>query len=76
MLLGAYGVVYKALRKEDGEPVAIKMTRFECDIGMPPTTVREIALLRELHHPNIILCVLFINMPEMIMNFLIRFSRR
>lgn len=35
------------------------MTRLEFrEEGIPATTIREIALLRELEHPNIIRCVL------------------
>lgn len=52
---GAYGVVYRAVDKRSRERVAIKMTRLEFrDEGIPATTIREMALLRELEHPNII----------------------
>ncbi|VBB25314.1 unnamed protein product [Acanthocheilonema viteae] len=55
MLLGAYGVVYKAFHKQTEKPVAIKMIRLDCqEDGIPATTVRELALLRELRHPNIV----------------------
>lgn len=60
MLLGAYGVVYKAIDKQSQQPVAIKMIRLECEEeGIPATTLREIALLREIHHPNIVQYVFF-----------------
>ncbi|CAG9529902.1 unnamed protein product [Cercopithifilaria johnstoni] len=56
MLLGGYGVVYKAFHKQTKEPAAIKMIRLEKrEEGIPATTMREIALLRELRHPNIII---------------------
>lgn len=52
---GTYGVVYKALDKETNEIVAVKKIRLEhTDEGIPSTAIREISLLQELHHPNIV----------------------
>lgn len=52
---GTYGVVYKARCEQTGEMVAIKKIRLENeDEGMPSTAMREIAILRELDHPNIV----------------------
>lgn len=52
---GTYGVVYKARHKGDGSIVALKKTRLELeDEGVPSTAIREISLLRELNHPNIV----------------------
>lgn len=52
---GTYGVVYKALNKETGEMVAIKKIRLEKeDDGVPSTAIREISLLKNLKHPNIV----------------------
>lgn len=52
---GTYGVVYKASCEQNGETVAIKKIRLENeDEGMPSTAMREIAILRELDHPNIV----------------------
>jgi len=52
---GTYGVVYKARDKISGEIVALKKTRLESeDEGVPSTAIREISLLRELNHPNIV----------------------
>lgn len=52
---GTYGVVYKARSEGTGEQVAIKKIRLENeDEGMPSTAMREIAILRELEHPNIV----------------------
>lgn len=52
---GTYGVVYKAKDLYKGETVAIKKIRLENeDEGMPSTAMREIAILKELNHPNIV----------------------
>lgn len=55
---GTYGVVYKARDKNTGEVVALKRIRLEIeDEGIPSTTLREISVLRQLKHPNIVLYV-------------------
>eukprot|EP00929_Paragymnodinium_shiwhaense_P113987 TRINITY_DN82298_c0_g1_i1.p1 TRINITY_DN82298_c0_g1~~TRINITY_DN82298_c0_g1_i1.p1 ORF type:complete len:582 (+),score=113.29 TRINITY_DN82298_c0_g1_i1:74-1819(+) len=52
---GAYGEVYKAKNKWTGEMVAIKKVKVEYqDEGIPSTTMREIALLKECDHQNIV----------------------
>lgn len=52
---GTYGIVYKAQNKVTGEVVALKRIRLDNEEeGIPCTAVREISLLRELHHPNIV----------------------
>ena len=52
---GTYGVVYKARDRVTGEIVALKRIRLEAeDEGIPGTAIREIALLKELQHPNIV----------------------
>ena len=52
---GTYGVVYKARDRMTGEIVALKRIRLDqADEGIPGTAVREIALLKELKHPNIV----------------------
>jgi len=52
---GTYGVVYKAKDLTQNTIVAIKKIRLENeDEGMPSTAMREIAILRELDHPNIV----------------------
>jgi cyclin-dependent kinase 1 len=52
---GTYGVVYKALDRQTDEIVALKRIRLEVeDEGIPSTALREISLLRELSHPNIV----------------------
>jgi len=51
---GTYGVVYKA-RDTSGEVYALKTIRLEAeDEGIPSTAIREISLLKELQHPNIV----------------------
>lgn len=52
---GTYGVVYKARCIKTGHFVAMKKIRLESeDEGVPSTAIREISLLKELEHPNIV----------------------
>uniref|UniRef100_A0A1A9WEX7 Protein kinase domain-containing protein n=1 Tax=Glossina brevipalpis TaxID=37001 RepID=A0A1A9WEX7_9MUSC len=52
---GTYGVVYKGRNKNTGQIVAMKKIRLESDDeGIPSTAIREISLLKELKHPNIV----------------------
>lgn len=52
---GTYGVVYKAKDKSTGELLALKKIRLEAeDEGIPSTAIREISLLKQLQHPNIV----------------------
>lgn len=52
---GTYGVVYKARNKITGQLVALKKIRLENqEEGVPSTAIREISLLKELKHPNIV----------------------
>lgn len=52
---GAYGIVYKAKNRSSGELVALKKIRLEAeDEGIPSTAIREISILKELEHPNIV----------------------
>jgi len=51
---GTYGVVYKA-QDSNGEIYALKTIRLEAeDEGIPSSAIREISLLKELQHPNIV----------------------
>lgn len=51
---GSYGVVLRAQRKETGSLVAIKLYKTQEEDGVSTSTLREIALLKELHHTNVI----------------------
>ncbi|KAJ9455526.1 Cell division protein kinase 2-like protein CRK1 [Diplonema papillatum] len=52
---GTYGVVYKAKDKQTGDLVALKRMRLEQeDEGIPCSALREILLLKELKHENIV----------------------
>jgi cyclin-dependent kinase len=52
---GTYGIVYKAKNRETGQIVALKRIRLDSeDEGVPCTAIREISLLKELKHPNIV----------------------
>ncbi|KAJ1971593.1 cyclin-dependent kinase 5 [Dimargaris xerosporica] len=52
---GTYGVVYKAQNRETGDVVALKRIRLDNEEeGVPCTAIREISLLKELKHPNIV----------------------
>ncbi len=52
---GTYGVVYKAQDRQTGQIVALKKIRLESeDEGVPATAIREISVLKELQHENIV----------------------
>jgi len=52
---GTYGVVYKARDKQTQDICALKKIRLDAeDEGVPSTAIREISLLKELQHPNIV----------------------
>jgi len=52
---GTYGTVWKCLRKEDQRFVAVKHMKFDAqEDGIPSTALREITILKELNHPNIV----------------------
>lgn len=60
---GTYGVVYKARDRLTNETIALKKIRLEQeDEGVPSTAIREISLLKEMHHNNIVrydvLCII------------------
>lgn len=52
---GTYGVVYKGKDRKTGDFVAIKKIRLETeDEGVPSTAIREISLLKEMRHENVV----------------------
>jgi serine/threonine protein kinase len=56
---GTYGTVYKAMDRKTFEDVAIKKVKTE-EEGIPSTTLREISILKQTQHPNIVKSVIFI----------------
>ena len=52
---GTYGQVYRARDLQSNRIVACKEIRLDSEeVGMPSTALREISLLRELDHPNVV----------------------
>ena len=55
---GTYGVVYKGFKKnKDGSKQIVAIKKMKIDLeneGIPSTALREITILRELEHPNIV----------------------
>ena len=52
---GTYGVVYKARDTITGNTIALKQIRLEQDEeGVPSTAIREISLLKDLRHENVV----------------------
>lgn len=52
---GTYGKVYKAINTETREYFALKKIRIVYeDEGVPGTAIREVSLLKECEHPNVI----------------------
>jgi hypothetical protein len=52
---GTYGNVYKARDTTNGELIALKKIKFaNDDEGIPSTAIREVCLLKDLHHDNIV----------------------
>jgi serine/threonine protein kinase len=52
---GAYGMVHMGTNKKTGEKVALKKTTIDnYSDGIPSTTMREISILTELKHVNIV----------------------
>ncbi|EDV26230.1 uncharacterized protein TRIADDRAFT_49937 [Trichoplax adhaerens] len=53
---GTYGTVYKAVNHDTGEIVALKKVRIDDENeGIPSFALREICLLKELKHKNIVM---------------------
>ena len=59
---GTYGIVYKAQNKETGEIVALKRIRLDNEEEV--SDIREISILKELRHPNIVRYSIGTNAPS------------
>jgi len=68
---GTYGKVYKAKCSSTGRSVALKKMKLDSeDEGVPSTAIREIALLKELNHENVVqLLDVFCSTTKMILVF-------
>lgn len=52
---GTYGVVFRALDKNTGRVCALKKIRLDhSEEGIPQTALREVSILQEVHHTNIV----------------------
>lgn len=51
---GTYGQVFRGRDRDTGQIVALKLLKMQPDAGFPMTSIREIQLLQELQHPNIV----------------------
>ncbi|KAI9321693.1 cyclin-dependent protein kinase phoss [Dichotomocladium elegans] len=51
---GTYATVYKGKSRLSGELVALKEIHLDPEEGAPSTAIREISLMKELRHPNIV----------------------
>ncbi|CAD8095451.1 unnamed protein product [Paramecium sonneborni] len=51
---GAYGIIYKAQDVQTDEIVALKKFKLSDNEGVPSCALREISILNQLNHPNII----------------------
>jgi non-specific serine/threonine protein kinase len=51
---GTYATVFKGKNKVTGEIVALKEIHLDPEEGAPSTAIREISLMKELKHPNIV----------------------
>ncbi|CAN6657180.1 cyclin-dependent protein kinase Pho85p [Trichomonascus vanleenenianus] len=51
---GTYATVYKGRNRTTGQLVALKEINLDSDEGTPSTAIREISLMKELKHENIV----------------------
>ena len=52
---GTYGTVYKVRDRTNGRICAMKKIKMDCEKeGFPITALREIRLLKQMDHPNIV----------------------
>ncbi|CAJ1372779.1 unnamed protein product [Effrenium voratum] len=73
---GVYGSVTKAVNLETKQEVAIKKLHYDPDMwadGIPATAIREVSLLRNFKHPNVVQLLDVINMGHMDMRLVFEF---
>jgi len=52
---GTYGIVFRAIDRTNGRTVALKKMRLDgSEEGVPQTALREVSILQEVHHRNIV----------------------
>lgn len=51
---GTYATVFRGKSRVTSETVALKEIRLDAEEGAPSTAIREISLMKELKHPNIV----------------------
>lgn len=62
---GTYGQVFKVRAKRSGRAVALKKIRLDCsEEGLPSPYLREVALLKELSHENVVELLQVIYTPK------------
>ncbi|EMG50540.1 hypothetical protein G210_2337 [Candida maltosa Xu316] len=61
---GAFSVVYKAIHLPSGKEVAIKILRkFQMDQAQKQAVLKEVTIMRQLNHPNVVKFIEFIDSP-------------
>jgi len=77
---GTYGIVFKAFDTRTKKFVALKKIRMDNEEqGVPPTTLREVATLLELKHPNIVQLLDVVNVGTnlyLVFEFMVQDLRR
>lgn len=63
---GTYAKVYEAIDTLTSQRVALKKTIINVEDGFPATSLREISLLKNLNHPNIINLLNILHTPRML----------
>lgn len=59
---GTYGIVFKGRNRNTGQCIALKKIWLnQDDDGVPATALREIAMLKELRHENVVECAFYRN---------------
>lgn len=62
---GAFSVVYKAQNRKTGQFVAIKILRkFQMDQAQKQSVLKEVTIMRQLDHPNIVKFIEFIDSDQ------------